>query len=80
MELVAQFLLIKYNFCFLLTIYMYNNEYDKQRIMNEIALLQEKLNEEQNKNYQERDKEKELKLIYKQFITGLKLSTGNNFF
>ena len=59
---------------------MYNNEYDKQRIMNEIALLQEKLNEEQNKNYQERDKEKELKLIYKQFITGLKLSTGNNFF
>lgn len=59
---------------------MYNNEYDKNQIMNEVVLLQDELVEEQNKNEQERDKEKELKLIYKQFIKGLKLSTGNNLF
>lgn len=59
---------------------MYNNEYDKNQIMNEVVLLQDELVKEQNKNEQERDKEKELKLIYKQFIKGLKLSTGNNLF
>ena len=59
---------------------MYNNEYDKNQIMNEVVLLQEELKEIQNKNEEERDKEKELQLIYKQFVKGLKLSTGNKLF
>lgn len=59
---------------------MYKNEYDKQYVMNEVSILQEELNEERNKDLNDRDKEKEFKLIYKQFIKGLKLSTGNKLF
>lgn len=60
---------------------MYNNDYDKNQIMNEVVLIQEELQEELNKDIEDRNREKEIKLIYKQFIKGLKLSTrGNNLF
>ena len=59
---------------------MYNNEYNKQFIMNEVTVLQQQLNEELSKSDNERDYKKEFDLLYKQFIKGLKLSTGNNFF
>lgn len=59
---------------------MYNNEYDKQFIMNEVTVFQKQLNEELSKPDNERDNKKEFDLLYKQFIKGLKLSTGNNFF
>lgn len=59
---------------------MYNDYYNKERIMNEISLLREELEIEKEKPIHERDKEKELKLLYKQFIKGLRLSTGNKIF
>lgn len=59
---------------------MYNEYFNKEQIMNEVSLLREELEKEQEKPIEERDKEKELKLVYKQFIKGLKLSTGNKIF
>ena len=60
-------------------IYLYN-EYSKENVLNKHSILQEELLDEQNKSQEERSKEKEFKIIYKQFINGLKLSTRNNFF
>lgn len=59
---------------------MYKSEFNQNQIMNDISQIQEELLQEQSKPNEERDKQKELKLIYKQFIKGLKLSTGNKLF
>ena len=53
----------------------YNNDYDKDVIYNKLAEISSKLEEEQNKDKGERDKEKELRLMYAQMIQGLKLNT-----
>ena len=53
----------------------YNNDFDKDVIYNKLAEISSKLEEEQNKDKGERDKEKELGLMYAQMIQGLKLNT-----
>ena len=53
----------------------YNNDFDKDVIYNKLAEISSKLEEEQNKDKGERDKEKELRLMYAQMIQGLKLNT-----
>ena len=53
----------------------YNNDFDKDVIYNKLAEISSKLEEEQNKDKGERDKEKELRLMYDQMIQGLKLNT-----
>lgn len=53
----------------------YNNDFDKDVIYNKLAEISSKLEEEQNKDKGERDKGKELRLMYAQMIQGLKLNT-----
>lgn len=53
----------------------YNNDFDKDVIYNKLAEISSKLEEEQIKDKGERDKEKELRLMYAQMIQGLKLNT-----
>ena len=53
----------------------YNNDFDKDVIYNKLAEISSKLEEEQHKDKGERDKEKELRLMYAQMIQGLKLNT-----
>lgn len=55
-------------------------EFDRLNILENIANISNELNEEQSKPKEEQDREKQLKLINKQFIIGLKLSTGFNRF
>lgn len=55
--------------------FSYNNDFDKDVIYNKLAEISSKLEEEQNKDKGERDKEKELRLMYAQMIQGLKLNT-----
>lgn len=57
-------------------IYKYiGDEFDNARVMDNIAQISNELDEEQSKPNEERDKDKEFKLIYRQFMEGLKLST-----
>lgn len=55
-------------------------EFDRLNILENIANISNELNEEQSKPKEEQDREKQLKLINKQFMIGLKLSTGFNRF
>lgn len=60
-------------------IYKYiGDEFDNAVVMDNIAQISNELDEEQSKPNEERDKDKEFKLIYRQFIEGLKLSTRYN--
>lgn len=61
-------------------IYGYNDEFAKDRILADIDAIAYELSNEQSKPDEERDKEREKKLIYAQFIRGLRLSTGNIIF
>lgn len=56
------------------TIYQYSNEFDKTEILNKINEISEQIQDEENKENCEYDKEKVRKLLYAQFIQGLKLS------
>ena len=59
-------------------IYRYNNDsYDRSKVVNNLNEIAEELELEQEKPDEERDQQREFKLIYKQFIEGLKLSTGS---
>ena len=55
-------------------------EFDRLNILENIANISNELSEEQSKPKEEQDREKQLKLINKQFMIGLKLSTGFNRF
>ena len=55
-------------------------EFDRLNILENIANISNELKEEQSKPKEEQDREKQLKLINKQFMIGLKLSTGFNRF
>lgn len=60
-------------------IYKYiGDEFDNAVVMDNIAQISNELDEEQSKPNEERDKDKEFKLIYRQFMEGLKLSTRYN--
>lgn len=54
-------------------IYKYNNDFDNKEIIDKINEIAESIENE-------KDDEKRFKLVYAQFIQGLKLSTGNNVF
>ena len=55
--------------------YVNNNEFDKDVIYDKLSDLSSKLEEEQEKNIEERDFNKERELLYAQMIQGLKLNT-----
>lgn len=54
-------------------IYKYNNDFDNEKVL-------DKLNDIAEAIEQEEDPEERFKLIYAQFIQGLRLSTNNNWF
>jgi len=54
-------------------IYKYNNDFDNEKIL-------DKLNELAEAVEQEEDPDERFKLIYAQFMQGLRLSTNNNLF
>ena len=57
-----------------------NDEFDRRKVIDKISEISKELEEEELKPIEEQDKEKRLKLINRQFMEGLKLSTGfNNF-
>ena len=55
--------------------YVNNNEFDKDVIYDKLSDLSSKLEEEQEKNIEERDFNKQRELLYAQMIQGLKLNT-----
>lgn len=54
-------------------IYKYNSDFDNEAIVDKINELADAIEEEENP-------EERFKLVYAQFIQGLKLSTWNNLF
>ena len=54
-------------------IYKYNNDFDNKKILDKLNELAEAVEQEENP-------EERFKLVYAQFIQGLKLSTNNNLF
>ena len=52
------------------------DEFDRSVIIDKLKDIAGELELEQEKPEEERSREKEFKLIYRQFIEGLKLSTG----
>lgn len=61
-------------------IYVYGDDFDRAAIIDKINCIADEIKEEQSKPFEERDFDKEKQMIYAQFIQGLKLSTGNNYF
>lgn len=60
-----------------MNIYRCNNgEYANDAVIEKLKDIAGELELEEEKPEDERDSEKEFKLIYRQFIEGLKLSTG----
>lgn len=58
-------------------IYSYNSdEYSQAAVIEKLKEIAGELELEQEKPDDEHDRNREFKLIYKQFIEGLKLSTG----
>ena len=58
-------------------IYKCNSCYNRNAVIDKLKDIAGELEIEQRKPNEERNKEKEFKLIYRQFIEGLKLSTGS---
>ena len=61
----------------MIDIYSRNTEFDPNEILDQMAQIDEEIEAERGKDDNEYDREKEFKLLYKQFVTGLKLNTGN---
>lgn len=60
-------------------IYKYiNDEFNRTNVMERVAEISREIEEENSKDQDEQDNEKRLRLINKQFMEGLKLSTGFN--
>ena len=60
-------------------IYKYiNDEFNRTNVMERVAEISKEIEEENSKDQDEQDNEKRLRLINKQFMEGLKLSTGFN--
>jgi hypothetical protein len=58
-------------------IYRYNSDdFSQSEVIEKLKDIAGELELEQEKPDEERDKQREFKLIYKQFLEGLKLSTG----
>lgn len=59
-------------------IYRYNDDnYGRSAVIERLKDIADELELEQEKPNDDRDSNREFKLIYKQFIEGLKLSTGS---
>lgn len=57
------------------TIYLYNNEFDKEQIIKKVNDISEQIQSEEEKMLDtDYDKEKIRRLMYEQFFQGLKLS------
>ncbi len=54
-------------------IYIYNNDFDNEKILDKLNELAEAVEQEENPD-------ERFKLIYAQFMQGLRLSTNNNLF
>ncbi len=54
---------------------VYNNEFDKDVILNKLSEISEELEKERSKESDERSLERERELMYAQMIQGLKLNT-----
>lgn len=62
-------------------IYKYmSEEFNPLNVMERVSDISIELEEERSKEQEERDERKEFELIYRQFVQGLKLSTGFNRF
>lgn len=60
-------------------IYKYiNDEFNRTNVMERVAEISREIEEENSKDQDEQDNERRLRLINKQFMEGLKLSTGFN--
>ena len=60
-------------------IYKYiNDEFNRTNVMERVAEISKEIEEENSKDQDEQDNERRLRLINKQFMEGLKLSTGFN--
>ena len=57
-------------------IYNTNAGFNPNDVLSEMAQIDEEIANERSKDDNEYDREKEFKLLYKQFVTGLKLNTG----
>ena len=55
--------------------FSYNNDFDKDVILNKLSKLSSELEKECSKDEKERDIERERELLYAQMIQGLKLNT-----
>lgn len=54
---------------------VYNNEFDKDVILNKLSEISEELEKERSKESDEKSLERERELMYAQMIQGLKLNT-----
>ena len=61
-------------------IYYTNNGFNPNDVLTEMAQIDEEIENERAKDDSEYDREKEFKLLYKQFMTGLKLNIGTKLF
>jgi len=61
------------------TIYEYKDEFNADTVINDINVIASELKKESEKPEEERNKDREMELIYAQFIRGLRLSTGQVF-
>lgn len=62
------------------TIYRYGEGFDKDVILNKMAELDEKIEDEEGKDLSKERDDRVRNLIYAKFIQGLKLCTGYNYF
>ena len=57
--------------------YIQSDDYNRANIFEKLSDIAGELELEQEKPDEERNPDKEFKLVYKQFVEGLKLSTGS---
>ena len=62
------------------TIYRYGGDFDKDVILDNMAELDDKIEDEKDKNLSKERDDRVRKLMYAKFIQGLKLCTGYNYF
>lgn len=62
------------------TIYNYNDEFDSNVIFNKISEIKEEIQDTKEGDMSKEREDKVRKLMYAQFLQGLKLNTGYNYF
>ena len=62
------------------TIYRYGGDFDKDVILDKMAELDDKIEDEKDKNLSKERDDRVRNLMYAKFIQGLKLCTGYNYF